>query len=105
MASRIPSFNLKELCAATVLRIMYPNKDIRTVMPGPDFATGGYMLMEDDVMDKIYSTGLGGIKLRSKYRVDEKNRIIEVYEIPFSTNSEVIIEGIVDCVKKGKLKK
>ena len=47
MASRIPSFNLKELCAATVLRIMYPNKDIRTVMPGPDFATGGYMLMED----------------------------------------------------------
>lgn len=104
MASRIPSFNLKELCAATVLRIMYPNKDIRTVMPGPDFATGGYMLMEDDVMDKIYNTGLGSIKLRSKYRVDKKNRIIEVYEIPFSTNSEVIIEGIVDCVKKGKIK-
>ena len=104
MASSIPSFNLNELCDATIMRIQHPKTDIRTVMPAPDFTTGAYILMEDAVMDKIYSTGRGSIRMRAKYRVDKKNRIIEVYEIPFSTTAEVVIEGIIAQIKSGKIK-
>ena len=104
MASSIPSFNLNELCDATILRIQHPKTDVRTVMPAPDFTTGAYILMEDAVMDKVYSTGRGSIRMRAKYRVDKKNRVIEVYEIPFSTTAEAIIEGIIQLIKSGKIK-
>jgi len=104
LASSIPSFNLCELCDATISRIKTPERNIREVMPAPDFTTGAYILMEDAVMDKIYDTGRGSVRMRSKYRVDKKNRIIEVYEIPFSTTAEAIIEGIISLVKSGKIK-
>ena len=104
MASSIPSFNLNELCDATALRIQNPEQNIRSVMPGPDFTTGAYMLMDDSVMDKIYETGRGSIKMRAKYTVDKKNRVIEVIEIPYSTTAEAIIEGIIALIKNGKIK-
>lgn len=104
MASNIPSFNLKELCDAAIMRIQKPKGDILTVMQGPDFTTGGYILYEDDVMRQIYNTGKGAIRLRAKYKVDKKNSVIEITEIPFSTTAEAIIEGIVDLIKKGKIK-
>lgn len=104
LASSIPSFNLAELCNATILRIQRPSDDIRAVMPAPDFTTGAYILMEDAVMEKIYETGRGSIRMRAKYNVDKKNRIIEVYEIPYSTTAEAIIEGIVNLIKSGKIR-
>ena len=104
MASNICSFNLKELCEATILHIKKPKADLLEVMPGPDFTTGAYLLYEDDVMRQVYNTGKGSIKLRAKYRVDRKNNIIEVLEIPYTTTVEAIIEGIIDLIKKGKIK-
>ena len=104
LASSIPSFNLGELCDATILRIQHPKTDIRTVMPAPDFTTGAYILMEEAVMQKIYETGRGSIRMRAKYTVDTKNRIIEVNEIPYSTTAEAIIEGIIALIKNGKIK-
>lgn len=104
IATRICSFNLKELCDATILRIKHPRKNIQEVMPGPDFSTGGYLLLEPDVIDQVYKTGSGNIKLRAKYRVDKKNRIIEVYEIPYTTTAEAIIAGVSDAYKTGKVK-
>ena len=104
MASNICSFNLKELCEATILHIKKPKADIMEVMPGPDFTTGSYLLYEEDVMRQIYNTGKGSIKLRAKYKVDKKNNIIEILEIPYTTTVEAVIEGIVDLIKKGKIK-
>ena len=104
MASSIPSFNLAELCDAAVMRIRDPQADIRTVMPGPDFTTGAYLLMEDDVMDKVYKTGRGSIRMRAKYTVDRKHHVIEVTEIPYSTTAEAVIEGIIALIKNGKIK-
>ena len=104
MASNICSFNLKELCDATILHIKNPKADLLSVMPGPDFTTGGYLLYEDDVMKQVYNTGKGSIKLRARYNVDRKNNIIEITQIPYTTTVEVIIEGIVDLIKKGKIK-
>lgn len=104
MASNICSFNLKELCDATILHIKKPKADLLEVMPGPDFTTGAYLLYEDDVMRQVYNTGKGSIKLRAKYKVDRKNNIIEILEIPYTTTVEAIIEGVIDLIKKGKIK-
>ena len=102
-ASSIPSFNLSELCDATVQRIKHPHDSVRNVMPAPDFTTGGYMLLDEDAMKEVYDTGRGSVKLRAKYSVDQKNRIIEVTEIPYSTTAEAIIESVIDLIKKNKI--
>ena len=103
-SSNIPSFNLGELCDATILRVKKPNANIEEIMPAPDFATGGYILLDKAVMAEIYRTGRGSIKQRAKYRVDAKKRIIEINEIPFETTVEQIMESVIDNVKKGKIK-
>ena len=103
MASSIPSFNLSELCDATIMRIQHPKKDIMEVMPGPDFTTGSFMLLNKEAMNDIYRTGKGSVMLRAKYTVDAKNKIIEVSEIPYSTTIEAIIEGVVALIKAGKI--
>ena len=103
MASSIPSFNLSELCSAAILRTMRSRKDIIDVMPGPDFTTGGEILLNEAAMKEIYKTGRGSITIRSKYTVNAKSRVIEVYEIPYSTTAEAIIENIVSLIKSGKI--
>ena len=103
MASSIPSFNLSELCDATIARIQHPRKDLKEVMPGPDFPTGASLLLDSGDMDEIYRTGKGSVLLRSKYTVDKKHRIIEVTEIPYTTTAEAIIEGIVALIKQKKI--
>ena len=103
MASSIPSFNLIELCEATIMRIQHPRSNIAEVMPGPDFTTGGMLLLQPETMDEIYRTGKGTITLRAKYTVDTKARIIEVNEIPYSTTAEAIIDGIISLIKAGKI--
>ena len=103
VASSIPSFNLSELCVATIERIKHPKNDLLEIMPGPDFTTGGYLLWDEPVMKNIYKTGKGSVTLRSKYTVDTKNRIIEVSEIPYTTTAEAIIENIVSLIKSGKI--
>ena len=103
MASSIPSFNLGELCDATILRIQHPEEDVMNVMPAPDFTTGAEILLEPVYMQKAYKTGNGSIKLRAKYSVDTKKHIIEVTEIPYTTNAETIIDGIVALIKAGRI--
>ena len=103
MASSIPSFNLNELCDATIARIQHPRKDLKEVMPAPDFPTGASILLNNGEIDEIYRTGKGSVILRSKYTVDKKHRIIEVTEIPYTTTAEAIIEGIVALIKQKKV--
>ena len=103
MASSIPSFNLSELCDATILHIQDPSADIMEVMPGPDFATGAYILYEKDAMRAAYETGKGSIRMRAKYQIDKAARIIEITEIPYTTTAEAVIEGVISLVKSGKI--
>lgn len=103
VASSIPSFNLNELCNATIERIKHPRKDLLGIMPGPDFTTGAYLLWNEEEMRNIYKTGKGSISLRAKYSTDTRNRIIEINEIPYSTTAEAIIENIISLIKAGKI--
>lgn len=104
MASNICSFNLKEVCDATIAHIQDPKRDIMDIMPAPDFSTGGVIICDKNEMSKIYNTGKGSIKIRGKYTVDKKAGIIDILEIPYSTTVEAIIEDITNLVKQNKIK-
>lgn len=104
MASNICSFNLKEVCAAAIAYIKNDNTDIARYLKAPDFSTGGQLILDEKEMRKIYETGRGSFKVRAKYRFDSRNSCIEVYEIPYTTSSEAIIEAIAGIIKEGKIK-
>ncbi len=104
MASNICSFNLREVCEATIAYIKDPACDLLEYMPAPDFSGGGELVYDMAEMAEIYKTGRGSMKLRARYRVDKANSLIEIFEIPYSTNVETIIEDITALVKSNKIK-
>ena len=104
MASNICSFNLAEVCQATIAYIRDPGVRVIDLMPAPDFSTGAEIIYSPREMEQIYQTGRGSIKLRATYRVDRKNGFIEIVEIPYPTTVEAIIDDITDLVKQGKIK-
>jgi DNA gyrase subunit A len=104
MASSICSFNLREVCEAAIAYINKDDVDIAEYLRAPDFSTGGQILVNKAELARIYETGRGSFKLRARYRFDKKSSCIEVYEIPYSTSIEAIMEAIAGIVKNGKLK-
>jgi len=104
MASNICSFNLREVCKATIAYIKNDDFDLLKYLKAPDFSTGGQLILNKQEMRKIYATGKGSFKIRAKYRYDKKNSCIEIYEIPYTTSSEAIIEAIASIIKSGKIK-
>ena len=104
MASQICGFNLAEVCETTIALLQNPEHDILSTLPAPDFPTGGEILYDRAEMEEIYRTGRGGVKVRARWRHLPKENIIEIYEIPYSTTSEVIIDKVAELVKTGKLR-
>ena len=104
MASSICSFNLSELCEATIQYIKDNTINLCDHLPAPDFSTGGELIYNRKDLEQIYQTGRGSFKLRAKYRFDKNNSCIEVYEIPYTTNIESIIDKILSLVKSGKIR-
>ena len=104
MASDICGFNLNEVCTATMHFLQDPDCDLLEYMPMPDFSTGGEIIYRREEMEKIVETGLGSFQIRSRWRWIPEERIIEVYEIPYTTKTDVIIERIVKLSKEGKVK-
>lgn len=104
MASNICSFNLREICDATIKLMKNPGSDILDVLKAPDFSTGGEVIYDEEAFREIYSTGRGTVKLRAKYEYDKKANCIDIKEIPYTTTVEAIIEKIVELIKAGKLK-
>ncbi len=104
MASNICSFNLQEVCDTTIAYIKNENCDLFETLHAPDFSTGGELVYNRKQLEKVYKTGTGSFKVRAKYRYDKKNNCIEVYEIPYTTTLEAIIDKIVQLVNSGKIR-
>ena len=104
MASNICSFNLREVCETTIALMNNPDHDILETLPGPDFSTGAELLFDEAATREIYSTGRGSFKLRAKWRYEKKENVIEIFEIPYTTTCEAIIDKIADLHKAGKIK-
>ena len=104
MASNICSFNLKEVCDTAIALMRDPDHDILSTLPGPDFSTGGELLFDEAQTRAVYDTGRGSFKLRAKWRYLKAGNLIEIYEIPYTTSTEVIMDKVADLIKAGKIK-
>ncbi len=104
MASSICPFNLRELCETTIALIKDPEADISETLKAPDFAGGGLLLYDRDVIDTIYKTGRGGFKVRAKYNYDKDEKCIDITEIPPTTTAEAIIDKVIEKFKSGSLR-
>ncbi|MBO5407955.1 MAG: topoisomerase IV [Clostridia bacterium] len=105
MASNICSFNLREVCDATIAYLKDEDADIYEIITAPDFPTGGTIICEPEAMKEILATGRGSFKIRGSYEYNKKENVIEIKEIPYTTTIEAIIDKIVENIKGGKLSK
>ena len=108
MATNIPPHNLGEAIDATCLMLDNPavtTEELMSVMPGPDFPTGGIIMGRKGIVD-AYETGRGSLTVRAKCRVDEgkngKSSIV-VTEIPYQVNRTKLLEKLAELVREKKL--
>ena len=104
MASQLCGFNLGEVCDTTIAYLKNPDCDLTETLLAPDFPTGGEVICDIDALREIYSTGRGGVKVRARWRYDKKENLIEVYEIPYTTTTEAIMDKVAELIKAGKVK-
>ena len=106
MATNMPPHNLGE--AVDVCCAMLDNPDaelgeLMTLMPGPDFPTGGIILGREGIID-AYRTGRGKIIVRGRVDVEDGRkgkRCIIITEIPYMVNKTNFIETIAKGVQTG----
>ena len=104
MASQLCGFNLGEVCDTTIAFLKNPSCDISATLLGPDFPTGGELIFDQDALAEIYRTGRGSMRIRGKYRYVKSENVVEIYEIPYTTTTEAIIDKVAELIKGGKLK-
>ncbi|HIR99422.1 MAG TPA: DNA topoisomerase 4 subunit A [Candidatus Coproplasma avistercoris] len=99
LATNIPTHNLGEVIDGVCAYIDNPRislKDMMTIIPGPDFSTGGYIIANELV--QAYETGKGKITLRAKYSVETDKggkKLIVITELPYQTNKAELLRKIM----------
>ena len=104
MASNICSFNLREVCQTAIALIKDPGADLLELLPAPDFPTGGEILYDAAQMLQIYNSGRGSFRIRARWRYVREGNLIEIYEIPYTTATEIIIDKVAELIKAGKIR-
>ncbi len=99
-ATNIPPHNLSEVIDATIKRIDSPNctlDTIMSVMPGPDFPTGGVIEGAKQIRE-AYETGKGKIIVKSKYEIvkEKSKEFIVITEIPYEVNKAMLVKKMND---------
>ena len=104
MASNICSFNLAELCSATIALMKDEQADLASILPAPDFVGGGQILYDAAEMQNVLENGRGSVRVRAVWRYDKENNCIDVTRIPPTTTVEAIMDKITELVKAGKIR-
>ena len=104
MASQFCGFNLKEVCDTTIAYLKNPDCDLMETLLAPDFPTGGELIFDRNTIREIYETGRGSVRVRAKYRYVKEENLIEIYEIPYSTTVEAILDKVAELIKAGRAK-
>jgi DNA gyrase subunit A len=109
MATNIPPHNLRETVSAILHLIDHPEAtaaDLRKIVKGPDFPTGGYIYGREGIKD-YQETGRGRIVVRARAVIEEKESSnksqIVVTEIPYQVNSARLMENIAELVRDKKI--
>ena len=107
MATNIPSHNLGETIDAACMMLDNPDvttEELMTVLPGPDFPTGGIIMGRKGILD-AYETGRGSLTIRAKCKVEEgkngKSSIV-VTEIPYQVNRTNLMTKLGELIREKK---
>jgi len=109
MATSIPPHNAHEICDALRHLIKFPNSHIDklvSLMPGPDFPTGGILVESRDAIVEAYKTGRGAYRLRARWEKEDLKQgtwQIVVTEIPYQVQKSKLIEKIAELLAARKL--
>ncbi|MBN2258214.1 MAG: DNA topoisomerase 4 subunit A [Anaerolineaceae bacterium] len=115
MATNIPPHNLGEVVDALVLMLSKWEKlddlsigDLMQHIQGPDFPTGGVILLDPDTegLSAAYGTGRGRVIIRARTHLEEMGRGrtgIIITELPYMANKSTLIERIAELVRAGTL--
>ena len=109
MASSIPPHNVGEICDAALHLLKYPKATIDklvSLMPGPDFPTGGELVEDRQNIVDAYSTGRGSFRVRAKWQIEDLGRgqyQVVVTEIPYQVQKSRLVERIADLLQSRKL--
>lgn len=104
MATSIPPHNLRDVIKALtglIDDIEISNKQLTTLIKGPDFPTGCSILNSKQEIEQIYSTGRGMIRMRGDWEVEEQNRgkkIIVITSIPYALDKSQLVEKIAGLI-------
>ncbi len=94
LSTKILPHNFVEIIKASIKTLKGQNAEIF-----PDFQTGGLIDTRD------YNGGARGGKLRCRARIREVDKkTLVIYEIPFGTTVDSLIESILKANEKGKIK-
>ncbi len=108
MATNIPPHNLTEIINATILLVQKPDthlSEIVSLVQGPDFPTGGFILGRQGILD-YFTKGRGTLKLRAKAateKIGKDREAIIVTEIPYQVNKARLIETTAGLVNEKKI--
>ena len=107
MSTAIPPHNVGEIIDACLLLIQQPDcsiADLMTVLPGPDFPSGGVLVASQAERQEAYTSGRGSLRLRSRWhkeKVKQGRRTawqLVVTEIPFQVSKSRLIERIAHLI-------
>ena len=113
MATSIPPHNLGEVVDGLIALVREPdlsNDKLLKLIPGPDFPTGGEVLLGSGVRD-TYLRGRGSIPMRGVAHVEEvqlgkgrhKRNAVIVTELPYQLSKAGWIEKLAEQVNDGKI--
>jgi DNA gyrase subunit A len=116
MATNVPPHNLGEIIDGLIALIdnpQLPDRDLWTVIPGPDFPTGGEILGNEGICE-AYRSGKGIIPVRGVVHLEtaqqakqiksrKRRDALVVTELPFQVNKAGLIERIAELVNNGKI--
>ncbi len=107
MACSMPPHNVGEICDAIVAVIDDPDLEgtaLLSIVPGPDFPTGGLIVGRQGVAD-AYATGRSRVIVRGRVHHEDvgKRQAIVIDEIPYQVVQNGLIEKIVECARTGRI--
>lgn len=113
MATNIPPHNLGEIVDGLIALIDKPqlsDDELITLIPGPDFPTGGEIHGTDGIWE-AYTSGRGSVPVRGVSHVEEivlgkgrhRRNAIVITELPYQVNKASLIEKIAEFVNLGKI--
>jgi len=113
MATNIPPHNLGEVVDALIALIRQPDLDddkLLQLVPGPDFPTGGEVLIGSGVRD-TYLSGRGSIPMRGVAHLEEvqpgkgrhRRGAVVITELPYQLSKAGWIEKLAEQVNDGKI--